>query len=756
MIIEKLHITSFGQLADADIELSSGTNVIEGGNESGKSTVAAFIKFILYGMRDPNERRLYINWNGASASGSMTARRLDGSRVRIERMIAVDSASGAARERVSMTDAETGVRIDCGKCPGEFLLGVPEDVFAGTAFVRQIGGAYLDGAKMSAAAENLLFSADEAINTKKAAEKLDAVRRSLRHKNGRGGSLYEMETERAALSASLEDAKRASSELIAVESSIADLTAKRETATARREQTRRKIAGYETVLNLHRFDQLNSAKDELAALYRKKDAILTEGLVGSHFPDDQYIAELRAVNDGMTATASSIASISRRLDELRDEETMTPDRELCERFADDEAARDEIRGEFDDLTMRKRALGTSSIGTILVAIICAVLVVLNRNGGSAVVIPLSIATATFAVAAVIMAIVSLVADSQSERRLRYYGAADREALASRLDELSLEAKNYRELGERIAAAEAERYVQYSVYDDEKAEARRLLSLRGLDPDDAELPSVLSETIAACESLRMRDDAISSDILRGRGEVEELTRRLDGVSEDEVRAEAEAVNADEFASISAVDLRRERDFTENAVTKLTEAIHAQELRRTQLLATREDPAAISVKLDALDKKIAEENERYESCVLAIDALSAAGSDVRQSVAPHLRSLAREYLSRVTEGKYDELGVDAAFAMSVSADGAYRELDLLSAGTADAAYLSLRLALVKLLYRSEPPTLVFDESLCRMDDRRASGVLSLIAGGELQAVFLTCQDREARLFAGIDPDVRIIKL
>ena len=43
MKIERISIVSFGRLTDFDLTLSDGINVLEGANESGKSTIAAFI-----------------------------------------------------------------------------------------------------------------------------------------------------------------------------------------------------------------------------------------------------------------------------------------------------------------------------------------------------------------------------------------------------------------------------------------------------------------------------------------------------------------------------------------------------------------------------------------------------------------------------------------------------------------------------------------------------------------------------------------
>ena len=50
MLIRNIHIISFGMLYDRHIRFGDGLNVIEGENETGKSTVGAFVKFMFYGL----------------------------------------------------------------------------------------------------------------------------------------------------------------------------------------------------------------------------------------------------------------------------------------------------------------------------------------------------------------------------------------------------------------------------------------------------------------------------------------------------------------------------------------------------------------------------------------------------------------------------------------------------------------------------------------------------------------------------------
>ena len=91
MIIESINIKSFGMITDMALSFADDINVIVGHNESGKSTIAAFIKYMLYGFANepvvdgtPDERERRLNWNNGTAQGTMTVR-ADGKRYLISR-----------------------------------------------------------------------------------------------------------------------------------------------------------------------------------------------------------------------------------------------------------------------------------------------------------------------------------------------------------------------------------------------------------------------------------------------------------------------------------------------------------------------------------------------------------------------------------------------------------------------------------------------------------------------------------------------
>ena len=58
MEILELHLKHFGKFTDYRLKLHSGVNIISGGNETGKSTLHAFIRAMFYGLSRNRSRSL--------------------------------------------------------------------------------------------------------------------------------------------------------------------------------------------------------------------------------------------------------------------------------------------------------------------------------------------------------------------------------------------------------------------------------------------------------------------------------------------------------------------------------------------------------------------------------------------------------------------------------------------------------------------------------------------------------------------------
>jgi uncharacterized protein YhaN len=108
--------------------------------------------------------------------------------------------------------------------------------------------------------------------------------------------------------------------------------------------------------------------------------------------------------------------------------------------------------------------------------------------------------------------------------------------------------------------------------------------------------------------------------------------------------------------------------------------------------------------------------------------------------------------ITGDKYEDFISDRIFGIEITeaANGAKRNLEHFSAGTRDAAYMCMRMALLNLLFDDEMPPLICDESFQNLDSRRLDNLLKVIKAMSVktQVFIFTCHERESNAFRKID--------
>ncbi|MBQ7380929.1 MAG: AAA family ATPase, partial [Clostridia bacterium] len=282
MYIRKIYIKEFGALSERELVFSDGINLLEGSNESGKSTILAFIRFMLYGMprraagESVSERERGLSWANGIAEGNMEL--LSGGKLyRIERK---GQLRGGTRETYTESckifDAETGEEIFKGEVPGKLFLGITGEVFTATACIRQLECTDMNSDEINSSIENLLFAADEEIDTQRVQAKLDDLRRTLLYKNGRGGRLFELEATRSLLENRLESAKQTAETVIAKEAAVEKLKAFSERSKKQIEETEAQLRLYETATTLKRFETLHSYEAQYDALENELERLSVE------------------------------------------------------------------------------------------------------------------------------------------------------------------------------------------------------------------------------------------------------------------------------------------------------------------------------------------------------------------------------------------------------------------------------------------------------------------------------------------------
>ena len=257
----------------------------------------------------------------------------------------------------------------------------------------------------------------------------------------------------------------------------------------------------------------------------------------------------------------------------------------------------------------------------------------------------------------------------------------------------------------------------------------LRTLAGAE-DDAALATVIARA-AAYRALAQHIDERSA----------ELRPLDDGLTLAELEQEADGVDPDTLpARIAAIDDR---------LRIITDEDLASTSRLTELRATlREmeqghDAAGAAQEMQDSLAAIDDISARYVRLRLAHTLLRTGIDRFRRQQQGPLLGRAGAIFGRLTEGRYDRLGVEEADDGKVSMvafcpDGSECPADRLSEGTRDQLYLALRLAAIEsYAVRTEPLPFIADDLLVNFDDRRAMAAIRVLAdfGTVTQTILFT---------------------
>ena len=198
MQIRRIQIADFGKLHDMELDFSEGFQTITGENGWGKSTMAAFIKAMLYGMEATtrrslleNERRHYQPWQGGAYGGSMEF--TDGGKTyRAERTF----GSKEKDDTFALYDLSTGLlSTDYSERLGEELFHVDRGAWERSCYLGQRKLEVLVNDSLHARLSHAEEDAGDIENYERAAASLEERMKFLK-KTGNRGEIAKLQEER--------------------------------------------------------------------------------------------------------------------------------------------------------------------------------------------------------------------------------------------------------------------------------------------------------------------------------------------------------------------------------------------------------------------------------------------------------------------------------------------------------------------------------------------------------------------------------
>lgn len=268
MYIKEVNIKTFGGIADKTYSFANGLNVLFGANESGKSTVIAFIKYIFYGISGrKNEFKRYVPLSGEPMCGSVTVCGED-----FEYEI-YRTSKGAKTKQVSVINKINGedMGADFAQNIGKNLIALGEDAFLNTLFVSNISNKISGGdGEIFARLSNLAQSGDENTSQEKIAKIINDDILNLSSPKRKNAVIPSLEASLSSLNERLLKARANNEKIAAAEERFSQIKSSLEKEIANKENLERekeiaRMGENGEKLNKIR-GEINAAADELNRL----------------------------------------------------------------------------------------------------------------------------------------------------------------------------------------------------------------------------------------------------------------------------------------------------------------------------------------------------------------------------------------------------------------------------------------------------------------------------------------------------------
>ncbi len=756
MIIEKIDVRSFGLLTDTTLEFSETVNVIEGQNEAGKSTIAAFIKYMLFGFESVedeavlSERKKRINWNTGIAQGSMVVR-VRGKRYLISRCTVPGESVGGRptyKEDSSIIDMESGATA-FGKSPaGEVFLGVTRELYENTAFIGQIGDAAINEGSVRESIENILFSASERINNQRALTRISDKMEGLLHKGGTGGAIYDLVMKQNELEERLARSTEDNRQMLAKEAELHRIKTERAEAEGMLNKLYELDSCYKNVMLIQTFEKLHELEEDCAAKVGAYNSFIAENTHAGFVPNESYLAELGAARRGVNDTYHALREAEDNYAKEKSAIGITREIEGAIEITDDHGGEARVI-EVADRHRRGVISGIAlSVLTALVTV-AAVLVEIVAKGalaGIAFRILFGIVGAAALAGAVYFLTYALRSKNALSDLAAEFGVATHADLKGKIAVIG-EARAKRD--GMIRSTEDARLAVESArvaYDEAKATLTKIIVRWGEEPPTSDLNDFLDRLEARVLAFLERKRILLEEKNTAELTVREIRNTLADKNEIDIRAQVSPIKRKALSSINHDEIITGIAAFKTKIVEQDRLAFNVENEIAVLRARAGDPAELYAKIAALEARAEELKARHKAYFIAVKAIESASDNLREEISPRLGEYATELMGIMTDKKYNGFDVSDGLKVSFTADdGQVRTIDFLSGGTRDLAYIAVRMALVDMLFGEKPPVL-FDESFAHQDNLRARSMMKAIAHLSkegYQSFVFTCRAREAAL-------------
>lgn len=751
MIIKKIEIKGFGKFKNFVLNLGKGTQVIYGKNEAGKSTLMNFIKLMFYSRQkekstrtSPEDKALrekFSPWSGESMGGSIEFEH-QGYIYKLQKTI---SKSSFSKDSVFLINQTLGKTVELGKREevGEHIFSLDLSSFERSSYIKDFGRSGFDNVKISDDSIlnkmiNLAQSGDEEVCAVSVISRLDKALKDLERPSGKSGkicllkseiqnlkeelqSLEEIEQSQSFLKDEEKSLKKLMSEKKMIEDKIHSLEIKGKIdllssiliEVNKYQDFTKKFKGLEFLENL--IITLESLKKEIEFLERR-------------------IEESQESSKCLNCSFEGISEDVRSLNSCLENQKNLKSRIDNVNFLLDESEKNLKKDSVLKKLMQKKKIGVA----VLVAVIFAT--VAKFSG------------AMIAIFLVLFGVVCCYFEIKKIMNEREKAKAQIEDLKNDLVYLNQELLSVNNnintiLKNRNASSLNDIYMMYEKFLDEVKNEKRIYNYK---EDIERLKNKFIRRISEIKNIENYEEALKffefllNEKERAKEKKTEITSKLKVMGFENYSAQKieNEIKVLELKEKSLCDVGN--DNIEDLKNKLNEMKNLNLEDKYIAVKEKIKPpkrliGEVLAEINEKSKILENQKKYFEALKVASNLAQQASLEMRKNFNPKLNEYASDVFCNLTGSKYKNIYVEENYNIFVEHDFFQRECENLSSGTIDQAYLSLRIAISKLISSGKAP-LILDDVLSRYDLPRTDNALDYFKNNKdfEQIILFTCHD------------------
>ena len=255
---------------------------------------------------------------------------------------------------------------------------------------------------------------------------------------------------------------------------------------------------------------------------------------------------------------------------------------------------------------------------------------------------------------------------------------------------------------------------------------------------------------------LKELRLTSDKLEAAKHEEIYVRRQLETKQEALNQTQEIIKQEENTQVSSDDYSDEIKEIEAQERTLNDGVSKAQFALEQ---KKENEIELEKRIEELKrrleniKKAKEEIHAIEEAKRNIEEIA---NEIRSSFGKRLNKQASYYMSKITNGKYDNITIDERLNITINNKKSLISSSRLSKGTIEQVYMALRLAAADIIFEKDKKPILLDDAFVMYDNKRMGNTLKFMAESMEQVVLFSCHTREKVMADKLNLEYNFIKL